>query len=283
MKSMIDIKRILLVTLGSVITGISMNLFLESNKIAPGGVSGLAIVLHNLWGWPTGLVMLAANIPLFLLGVWSFGKEYGAYTLLCILVMSFATDYIPVQPLTDNLMLASIFGGVMMGAGLGITLNGGGNSGGTVMAARLVQRWFLKHMSITWILFAIDSIVVIFSGFAFGADIAMYALITLYISSKVLDLVVEGFSTAKAVYIISPRLEDIAKKVLHEMERGVTRLEATGMYTQKEHDMLMCVLENSREVGEIKDMVREMDENAFVIVSDVREVMGEGFKPKAGH
>lgn len=283
MKHKTEIKKIMQMTVGSIITGLSLTLFLESNKIAPGGVSGLAIVLHNLWGWPTGLVMMALNIPLFLLGVWSFGKEYGAYTLYCIVVTSIATDYIHVEPLTNDLMLASIFGGVMMGIGLGVTLNGGGNTGGTVMAARLVQKWFFRHMSITWILFAIDCVVVIFSGFAFGADIAMYALIGLYISSKMLDLVVEGFSTAKAVYIISSRSDEIAGRVLAEMDRGATKLEAKGMYTNQEKDMIMCVVENSREVGIIKDMVTEMDERAFVIVNDVREVMGEGFKPKAGH
>lgn len=278
----LSLRRLFLITVGAVLFGLSLTMFLEHNKIAPGGVSGLAVVINNLWGFPSGLVMALMNVPLFILGLIVFGREETFYTLYSIVASSLATDYIPAPVLTDNLLLAAIFGGVVMGIGIGIMLLGGGNSGGTVMAARLAQHWFFRHMGITWILFAIDCVVVLFSAFAFGAEIAMYALIALYISSKVLDLVIEG-ATAKSVYVISPQAHEVGLRVLDEMERGATMISARGMYTDTERGMLMCVLETSREVNTLKEMVKEVDEDAFVIVNDVREVMGEGFKPKAGH
>lgn len=271
-----------LIILGSLLMAAAMRLFLVPNKIAPGGVSGLATVIHYVTGWHTGMLILLINLPLFLITLITDGWQFVLKTLLSVVAMSIGTDYLPIPMITGNLLLASLFGGVLMGYGLGMVQYAEGNSGGTALVSHLVHR-VVPHMSIAWVLFAIDFIVVALSAFVFAMDIALYALISLYISSEVFDRVIIGFGSGKSIYIVSDKLNGIAERIMTEVERGCTKLDAHGMFTDEPRGMLLCIVKNSRELLAVKRIVMQSDQHAFVFVAEVKEVMGEGFVRTRGH
>ncbi len=271
-----------LIVLGSLLMAVAMRLFLVPNKIAPGGVSGLATVVHYLTQWHTGTLILLINLPLFFITLVTEGWEFVLKTILSVVVMSLGTDYLPIPQITNNLMLASLFGGVLLGYGLGLVQYAEGNSGGTALISHLIHR-FIPHMSIAWVLFAIDFVVVALSVFVFEVDIALFALISLYISSEVFDRVIIGFGAGKSIYIVSDRLTEIANRIMTEVGRGCTRLEAHGMFRDEPRGMLLCIVKNSRELLAVKRIVMNLDENAFVFVAEAKEVMGEGFLRRRGH
>ena len=273
-------KKMILITAGVFIMAFSLNLFLVPNKIAPGGVSGLATVLHYITGVPTGAAILLMNLPLFLLAIKKFGKEFAFIALYASVVTSLAVDYIPLPVITDDPMLASVFGGVVMGVGLGIIERSGGNTGGTYLAAKLLQGLF-PFISVAWVMFPIDFVVVALSAVLFSLELGLFSLVALFISTKVMDMIMEGLSRARMVYIITDHWEQISEKIMADMERGVTRMAATGVYTGEPKGMLLCVLESNKELSQLKDIIREIDSAAFVIVNPASEVMGEGFKSHA--
>ena len=270
-------KKMILITAGVFIMAFSLNLFLVPNKIAPGGVSGLATVLHYITGVPTGAAILLMNLPLFLLAIKKFGKEFAFIALYASVVTSLAVDYIPLPVITDDPMLASVFGGVVMGVGLGIIERSGGNTGGTYLAAKLLQGLF-PFISVAWVMFAIDFVVVALSAVLFSLELGLFSLVALFISTKVMDMIMEGLSRARMVYIITDHWEQISEKIMADMERGVTGMAATGVYTGEPKGMLLCVLESNKELSQLKDIIREIDSAAFDIVNPASEVMGEGFK-----
>lgn len=275
---------------GSLITAISIDVFLVPYRIAPGGVSGIATVIFYLskGRLPVGVVMLSLNIPLFLLGLKYIGKKFVLRTLFSTIFLSAAIDAL--YPLTGTLvkilfgeadssgdiMIFSVYGGVIMGIGLGIVFRSGATTGGTDLAARIIHHNFPGH-SMGRILFFVDGAVIVFASVAFNSVIlGLYSMIALFISSKVIDTILEGLSPAKAVYIISEKTEMIANKIMTELDRGVTGLKGTGKYTGKDMQVLLCVL-NRAQLPALKELVRSTDEKAFVILTDVREVVGEGF------
>lgn len=276
------VKKLVVIGVGAIIMALSMRLFLVPNKIAPGGVSGLATIIQYVTNIPAGTFMLCINIPLFLLALKDEGWKFVLYTLYGVAVMSLGTDYLPVPCVSDNLFLSTIFGGLIMGFGLGLMLRAGGSSGGTALMAQLVHK-FVPFISIAWVMFAIDFIVVALSGVLFTLELALYSTIALFIVSKVVDMVVEGFNAAKSIYIISDQKEEIARRILEDVDRGCTRISATGTFSGAQKDVLMCVLKSSRELVQVKAILKEIDPEAFVFVSEVREVMGEGFIEMAGH
>jgi uncharacterized membrane-anchored protein YitT (DUF2179 family) len=273
-------KKMVFITAGVFIMAFSLNLFLVPNKIAPGGVSGLATVLHYILGIPTGAAILLMNLPLFLLAIKKLGKEFAFIALYASVITSLAVDYIPLPMVTDDPMLASVFGGVVMGVGLGIIERSGGNTGGTYLAAKLLQGLF-PFISVAWVMFAIDFVVVALSAVLFSLELGLFSLVALFISTKVMDMIVEGLSRARMVYIITDHWEEISKKIMEDMERGVTRMAATGVYTGEPKGMLLCVLESNKELSQLKNIIREIDSAAFVIINPASEVMGEGFKSHA--
>ena len=278
----VNFKRILLIIIGAICSGLAFGLFLVPNRIVPGGVSGLAALLTIRFGWPTGLLILLINAPMLLFSIRDLGMEFVCYTLFTVAVMSAAADWVRVLSLTDDILLASLFGGLLSGAGFGLMLRGGGNSGGTLLAARLLQRR-LPHISLAWLSFGFDCLVVGFSAVVVNLEAAMYAMICLFLSAKVMDWVAEGLSNAKSAYIISDKEEMIAGRIFREIGHGVTRLEAVGMYSGQKRGVLLCIVGNARELLQLKDIVKEEDESAFVFVNDVHEVLGEGFLPKMSH
>ena len=266
------------VTIGVVLTALGLNLFLIPNKIAAGGVSGLAIILHHVIGSPVGLTMLALNVPLFAMGIYRLGLTFGFRSLYGTLSLSLVVDslapFLPVP--TQDLLLAGLFGGVLVGLGLGLVFRFRGTTGGTDLAAAVLRTY--TGVNIGQLLFMVDAAVVLVAGFVFQSwELMLYALITIFITAWVIDLVQEGFSYAKAFFVISSRLDIIAGKILRELGRGATALKGRGLYTGNDRDVLLTVV-NRAEVSRLKEIVYETDPNAFVILADVREVLGEGFK-----
>ncbi|MDD4570323.1 MAG: YitT family protein [Tepidanaerobacteraceae bacterium] len=267
------------IVLGCFISALGLTMFLVPNKVAAGGVSGLATVMHYLFKWPVGWTMLALNIPLFFAGVVFLGKGFGIKTLVGGLLFSIFTEITADFPvLTQDLMLSTVYGGIILGLGMGIVFKVRGSTGGTDLASMILNR-FIPSISVGQGILIVDFFVIILSGIAFNWELAMYAWIALFISSKVIDLIQEGFNYAKAVYIISVKSEEISKKILTEMERGVTLLEAKGGYTSHNKYVLLCVI-TRLEVSKLKNIVYQLDPQAFVIVHDVHEVLGEGFSYK---
>lgn len=267
------------VSVGVILTALGLDMFLIPNKIAAGGVSGIATVLHYVAGAPVGMTMLVLNIPLFLMGIYRLGLKFGFRSLYGTISLSILVDvlapYLPV--LTREPMLASVFGGVLTGLGLGLTFRFRGTTGGTDLAAAILRTY--TGANVGQLLFLVDAMVVLAAGFAFNSwELAMYALITIFVTAWLIDLVQEGISYAKAFFIISDRSEVIGDAVLQQIDRGATALKGRGMYTGADKDILLVVV-NRSQVTLLKDLVYRLDPKAFVILADVHEVLGEGFKP----
>lgn len=267
------------ILLGSVLGAIAYPLFLVPNHIAPGGLTGIATILNYLFHWPVGMTSLLLNIPLFLVGYRSMGRVFALRSLVATLLFSLLIDIIPLPPMTTDPLLGALFGGVLLGLGLGLILRGGATTGGTDMAARMVHNRF-QHISVGALLFGIDGLVVALAGIGIQAEYALYAFISIYASSKLIDVVMTGLSSDKACYIISARSEAIKRELMSELDRGVTVLHAEGGFSGDERPVLLCVL-SAQELGRLKAIVRTEDESAFVFITDAHEVLGEGFRKLA--
>ena len=268
------------IVLGCLIGGAAYPLFLVPNNIAPGGLSGAAMILNYLFHWPVGLSSLVMNIPLFLLGYKAMGKVFVWRSLVATVLFSLAIDLIAFPPMTVDPLLGTIYGGLMLGVGLGLILRGGATTGGTDMIARMVHRR-LPFITVGAFLFMIDCLVVIMAGVVMGSSEGLYALISIFISSKMIDVVMSGLSSNKACFIITNAWERVTGRILHEMDRGVTQLTARGAYWGEERPVVLCVA-SRQEVARLKDIVREEDEKAFMFVTEAHEALGEGFSRLAG-
>ncbi len=266
------------VTTGVFLLALGLDLFLVPNKIAAGGVSGIATILHYLLGLPVGMTMLALNVPLFLLGIYRLGLKFGFRSLYGTISLSLFVDglapYLPVA--TRDPLLAGAFGGALVGLGLGIVFRYRGTTGGTDLAAAILRTY--TGANVGQLLFLVDGLVVLAAGLTFHSwELAMYALITIFITAWLVDLVQEGVSYTKAFWIISAESDRIARSVIKDLNRGATALKGRGMYTGQPREVLLVVV-NRAEVTRLKDLVYEIDPRAFIILADVHEVLGEGFK-----
>lgn len=267
------------VTLGVLLTALGLNIFLIPNKIAAGGVSGIATVLHYLVHLPVGMTMLFLNVPLFIMGIYRLGLKFGFRSLYGTISLSLLIDVLaPFMPVpTRDPLLAAIFGGVLIGLGLGLVFKYRGTTGGTDLAAAVLRTY--TGANVGQLLFMVDAVVVLAAGFAFKSwELAMYALITIFITAWLIDMVQEGISFAKAFFIISSEPEKMASAVLREMDRGATVLRGRGAYSGIDRDVLLVVV-NRSEVTRLKDLIKSIDKGAFVILTNAHEVLGEGFKP----
>jgi uncharacterized membrane-anchored protein YitT (DUF2179 family) len=267
------------IVLGVSLTALGLVWFLIPNKLAAGGVSGLAIMAFYLWEWPVGLTMICLNVPLFLVSWLVIGPLFGVKTLFGAGVLSVMVELLGVWlgPATSDPVLAAIYGGGLAGIGTGITFYFGGSTGGTDMAAHLLSHW--SRLSLGQALLVIDFSIIALAGFLFSPELALYALLSLIISSRTIDLVQEGTDYARAAYIISERPEEVAQAVLDKMERGVTILHGTGAYTGRERKVLFVIVSRP-EIPRVKEIVADLDPNAFMAITDVHEVLGEGFKAR---
>jgi len=269
------IKDYVLIVVGTFLTALAFNFFLIPHKIAPGGLSGIGTVVYYLCRIPVGVTMLVLNVPLFIIAIKELGKDFGFKTFLATVLLSVFTDFVKVPSLTDDSILASIYGGVLMGIGLGLVFQGNATTGGTDLFAMIVHKFF-PLLGVGWILFVVDFLVVITAAIVFGPSQALYALVSLYLSARVIDLMLEGLNSAKAFIVISDHADEISHRIMTNMDRGVTFLEGRGAYTMQRKNVILCVV-NRAQVVQLKAIVNEVDPLAFVLVTDVREVMGEGF------
>jgi uncharacterized membrane-anchored protein YitT (DUF2179 family) len=271
----------LLIFVGSVLIALAINMFLDPYKIAPGGLSGVGIVLKHLFHWKIGLVMLILNIPIFIIGIFTVGAKFGWKTIIGTIILSIAIDvtapFVSRFPIIKDVLLASIYGGVISGVGLAMVFRAGATTGGTDLVAQILHKFF-PFVSVGKLLMLCDGCVVIFSTIVFkNYELALYDILTIFITSKIIDTILEGVDFAKAVIIISNESELIADRLMNDLDRGVTGLNAQGMFKRVDKTVLFCVVKRT-EVNDVKEITRTIDKNAFVILTDVREVLGEGFK-----
>jgi len=266
---------ILYIAVGSFLTAAAFPMFFIPNDIAPGGITGVSTLLHALFGVPVGAMTAVLNVPLFVASWKRMGRGFAVKSLIAMLATSALIDLFPFAPATADPILAAIFGGIVVGAGIGLVLRGGATTGGTDMAAALIHERF-PVITIGGILLALDCLVVAASGLVFSIQSMMYALIGIFITTKVMDLVVEGFESAKAFFVFSKYTGQIAEAILTQIGRGVTFLHAKGAYSREPRDVLLCVV-TRLQIVQLKAIVKDIDPDAFVMVTDVREAMGEGF------
>lgn len=262
---------------GLLLGALGYRMFLVPNDIAAGGFTGIGQLVNHFLSWPVGAVALALNVPLFALSMGRLGLKFGLKSLLASVALSLLIDHLPVGPFTRDPILAAIFGGVVAGAGFGLVLRGGATTGGSDMLGKLVSSR-APVVTVGAVTFTVDVLVIACSAFVFDADKALLAMVSAFLMNRMLDGVLTGPSRAKAYYIISPHSQRIAQRIMEEMDRGVTGLAGRGMYSQKEMTILMCVI-GRLEALQLRRIVSQVDPEAFVIVTDVHEALGEGFNP----
>ena len=272
---------VVLILLGTLCMSAPVKLIYEPMKMVMGGFGGFAIVVKyfaegfglDIPVWLTNAVL---NIPVFIIAFFVIGKDFVAKTLLGAVSFAVWLYIIPTYDICGgDFLLAVAIGGLMDGVGIGLIFLTNSTSGGTDMVSAILHKFF-KHYSVPSILFVVDGIIVVSGAFVLGFRNAMYGIITIYVLTKISDTMLEGVKFAKLVYIISDEYERIAKLIMSEMDRGVTALAAKGMYTNKDKSMLFCVV-GKKEIVKIKEIAAVTDPKSLIIVSDVREVFGEGF------
>jgi uncharacterized membrane-anchored protein YitT (DUF2179 family) len=268
---------------GCAVLAAGINLFLAPNMISSGGISSVGTILLHLFGVDLWITNLAANVLLFLLGFRFLGKYAVLKTTAGILFLSmflWLSDFLPKY--TEDKILATVVGGVLVGLGVGLVVRRDGSTGGSDFAALMIKR-FMPHVSIANLILVMDCAVIILSGIVFkSVSITIYSVIAMYISSKVTDWVVLRGDAAKSVQILSPKNEEIAVMIMERFERGVTGVHCTGMYTGKDGLMLMCLV-SPKELPRLANAVRKIDPSCFMVIGDAREVLGMGFKEKSDY
>lgn len=264
------------VIVGAAVVAIGFNVFLLPNQVASGGVSGISTILHGLFGWNPGLVQYAFNIPLFLAGVIILGKKFGVKSFIGTITLPFIvllTNHW--EPWTDNPLLGALFGGIVVGLGIGLVFKGNASTGGTDLLAQIITKY--TGLSLGTSVLLIDGIIAISAAIVFDLEKGLYALIGLYVTTKTIDIIQLGFSQSKMVYIITLKQDEVRDAIYAEIDRGVTKLPAIGGYTGEARPVLMVVVYQT-EFTKLKQLIRNVDPSAFVIVSDAYEVLGKGFK-----
>ncbi len=271
---------IVIITLGSICYSVGIVCFLEPNHISPGGVSGIATIIHYLAETlPTGMLIIVLNIPLFVLGFIFIGMKFITKTVIATLLSAVTIDLVTViipNPLTSDRTLAAIYGGILLGGGIGLVMMRGATTGGTDIAAKLINRKF-PNITMGRGLLLMDALVVLAAAIVYGEpESALYTVIALFASSKVIDLLLYGSDHGKILYIVSEKHREIADEIIKDLDRGVTFLPATGAYTNREHTMIMCAVRSSQ-VVKVRSLIRRIDPKAFVMVAEAGAILGEGF------
>jgi uncharacterized membrane-anchored protein YitT (DUF2179 family) len=287
MKEMVKftIKEYVLITFGSILTGMGLVVFLTPARIAAGGVSGLSVILFHLFGWDPGIMIFILSIPIFVLGIYVFGSRFGLKSLYGTLILSASVSlsglllgYEGILTAGDRLdiLLAALFGGILSGFGIGVVMKGGANTGGTDIIAQVIHHY--TRIPLGTALNIVDGIIILISAAVFGIEIALFAFITLFTTGQVINMVTSGANYAKMAFIISDEYETIKPLLLHDMGLGATTIDSRGMYTDDQKKMIMMVVRN-RKISEVMNVVKTHDPNAFMIITSAQEVLGEGFMP----
>lgn len=274
-------KDIFYIIAGTFLMALGINLAFDPMGMVCGGVTGLAIVIKHVTGLvaeggvPVWLTNLLFNGPLFIIALKKKGKKYILKTVFATVSLSVWIYILPIFKLFDEYLLATLFGGVMTGSGIGLVFARMATTGGTDLLSAILHEK-LKHLSIPQLLAVIDGAIVVLGAVVFGIENAMYAICVVYLCSKISDGLLQGLKFAKMAHIISDKAEEIAEVVLRDVDRGATGVKVQGMYSKEEKKMLICVV-TKKEIVELIDIVHKIDPSAFVIVNDVHEVRGEGF------
>ena len=267
-----------LVALGSALFAAGFQFFLYPNSIIVGGVSGIAMIINYLTGLPVGIMTIVLNIPLFIIAWKHFGGKFIISSLVGMLLSSVLVDVLAVidySP-TDDMLLACLIGGAIKGLGLGLIYYAGATTGGTDIIAKFVRLRF-PYINFGTIVLLTDAVIIIAFAMIFDrVEAAMYAVIAMFVVSKVIDLVLYGIDNSSVCYIISENSEQLVKDITDKLHRGVTILSGEGAYSHKDKQVLLCVIKRTQ-IADIRKIIRNIDENAFFIVSDAKNVFGKGF------
>lgn len=266
------------ITVAAVFYGAGVSLFLDPNNLAPGGVTGISVILNRLCGIETGTLYFLLNIPIVLLGIWKFGFRFLVSTVYAILATSFFTNlFAGYGTVTNEPLLAALAGSVLVAVGIGIIFRAGATTGGTDILIKILRLKY-KHIRTGVLFFLTDFVIVCCSGFVFrNFNTAIYALIAVVVNGRVLDIVLYGPDEAKLIYIISSKPEQIAERLLEEVESGVTYLNGEGGYSNEQKKVIMCVTKK-QQAPRLEEIVKQEDGSAFLIVTSANEIYGEGYK-----
>ena len=269
----------ILITLGTLLQAIAIRLFLVPGHLVNGGISGLAQIINHYTNFPIGVMIFLGNIPLLILG-WRHlgGKRFAIRTVFAVISVAFFTDFLvlflPKDGLSSDLVLNALYGGVISGIGYGLVYRGQGTSGGTDILVRIINNWRSIPISQSYLI--TDSLIMLAGGLTYSWRNALYAIVMLFISGIAAETTMEGSNVIRTAIIITCYPEPVSQTILKDMERGVTTLDARGAYTGAERAMLYCVITRS-EVALLKNLVREADPDAFIVIGQAHEVLGEGF------
>lgn len=267
-----------MITVGSIMFAVAISLFLDPNNLAPGGVTGIAIIVNHYVNLSTGTIALLINIPIMLAGVWKFGIKFFISTIIATCMGSLFIDlFAPIGALTDDRLLCAVIGGALIGISLGLIFKAGATTGGTDVIARLLKLKF-PHVETGTLFIMVDSMIVAASAIAFrDLEIAMYAGICVFITGKVFDVVLYGAAGAKLIFVISDKEEEIAKRFMTDLDSGVTYVHGIGAYTDSKKRIIMCALKKQL-LPKAEDIVKDIDLNAFIIITSANEIVGEGYR-----
>lgn len=269
---------VLMITIGSFIYGISIALLLDPNNLAPGGITGIAVILSRFFPVSTGTFYLLLNIPVILLGLWKFGLRFLIRTIYGIAATSIFTNLLSTLPiLTNDPLIASVSGGILMAGGIGIIFKAGATTGGTDIIVKLLRKNH-PHLKTGFLFLCMDFIIVTISGFVFrDFNIAFYALLSVGICGFVLDRFLYGGDEARQIFIISDHPDAIAKRILYDLDVGCTFLSGTGGWTGNPKKVILCVV-HKRLSPQVEEIVKEEDPTAFLILGSANEIYGDGYK-----
>ena len=266
------------IIVGTIFMAISTDFFLLPNKLSTGGFSGLAIILYYIFKIPVGIAILFLNIPLLIIAFFRVGKEFFLKSIIGTFLLSVFIDLLePYSIFTEDKLLASIYGGILMGIGTGIILKFNSSTGGSDLLS-VVIRSYKKYFQTGNVIVIIDSIIVTLSVIIFkNIEIGLYSAIAIYLMGKLIDIIFEGVAFTKIMFIISPKYNEIAQKIGKKINRGSTAIYSKGMYKQDDKMMLFCV-GSRNEIRKIKDLAVQIDRKAFIVICNAREAWGKGFK-----
>lgn len=273
-----EIKSFLLIAVATAIYAVGISLFLDPNQLAPGGVAGIAVILNRLVEIETGTLYFVLNIPIILLGIWKFGIRFIAKTVYAIILVSVFTNLLsPMGALTDDLLIASVAGGILIAVGIGLIFKAGATTGGTDIIVKILRRKF-RHLKTGFLFLCTDIFVVSLSALVFqNIEVAFYALLTVVVCGKALDYVLYGGDVAKMLFIMTEKPEEIGKRLMEELDVGVTYLHGRGGFTGTEKRVVFTMVPN-RLGAEAQDIVKSEDRMAFMVVTSANEIFGEGYK-----
>ena len=274
--------KIIYAIVGGVIFALGYAAFLIPHRIVPGGVSGIAMILRFLYNTPVGVIAIILNIPLFIIALRVLGISFGIKSVGAIIYTNLLIDFlvysVKIETPTDNTVLAALYGGILLGLGLGLIFRSDASTGGSDIVGQILSRY--TNMSVGMWIMIVDFLVITTAGITTRSiELALLGYLALFLSSKVIDLVLEGIDYARAAFVISTKADKITDEIYEKMQRGVTILEGHSPYSKEERPVIMCVI-TKKQTPFFKSLVNKIDKDAFVILTDVFEVLGKGFRSR---